>query len=79
MQKNLNLLWVSIQFPMKSRDWWQKFATSIFVHKSKTINDRVKSQARGQNYCLRALKWGIVHLCNSKSTGDMIKNKKYHF
>ena len=46
---------------------------------SKTIAPRIKSQARGQIYWSRALKWGIVPLCNSKSAGDMIKNKKYHF
>ena len=43
------------------------------------INPRVKSQARGQKNRSRALKWGIVHLCNSNDFGDMIKNKMYHF
>ena len=53
--------------------------TGILHHTSKTIAPRVKSQARGQIYWSRALKWGIVLVCNSKSTGEMIKNKKYHF
>ena len=43
------------------------------------INPRVKSQARGQNNRLRALKWDIVHLCNSNDFGDMVKNKIWHF
>ena len=38
-----------------SKDWCQKFVTGIFAHNSKTVNDAVKSQARGQNYWSRAL------------------------
>ena len=37
------------------RDWCQKFATDTFAHKSKSLNDRVKSQARSQNYWSIAL------------------------
>ena len=43
------------------------------------IDPRVKSQARGQNNGSRALKLGIVHLCNSRGLGDMTKKKKHHF
>ena len=53
--------------------------TGILHHNSNIIAPRVKSKSICQTYWSRALKWGIVHLCNSKSTGDMIKNKKYHF
>ena len=60
----------------KSRDWWRKFATVIFVHKSKTVNDRVKSEARGQNYWSRALKYGIVNFCSLNTFGDTTKFMK---
>ena len=43
------------------------------------IDPRVKSQARGQNNRSRALKWGIVHLCNLNGYGDMIKNEICNF
>ena len=43
------------------------------------IDHRVKSQAKGQNSWSRALKWGIVHLCNLSGFEDMIKDKICHF
>ena len=43
------------------------------------IDPRVITQARGQNNGSRALKWGIVHLCNLNGFGDMIKNKICNF
>ena len=39
------------------------------------IDPRDKSQDRLQSNGSRALKWGIVHLCNLNGFGDMIKNK----
>ena len=58
------------------RDWCQKFATGTFAHNSKTVNDTVKSQTRGQNYWSRALKWGIVHFCSSSTFGDTTEYMK---
>ena len=55
------------------RDWCQKFATDTFAHKSKSLNDRVKSQARSQNYWSTALKWGIEHFCTSYTFWDTAK------
>ena len=49
--------------------------TGILIHNSNTITDRVKIQARSQNNGSRALKWGIVLLCNSNCIGDMKKEK----
>ena len=43
------------------------------------IDPRVKSQASGQNNRFRALKWGIVQLCNLKGSVDMTKNKISNF
>ena len=43
------------------------------------IDPGVKSQARGQNNGLRALKWGIAHLCNLNIFRGMIKDKTYNF
>ena len=39
------------------------------------IDPKVKSQARCQNNDSRALKWGIVHLCNLNGSRDKIKTK----
>ena len=50
----------------------------FLVHKSERIISRVKSQTRRQNNKSRALKWDIVHLCNSNIMGDMIKNEESH-
>ena len=52
------------------RDWCRKFATGILAHNSKTVNDIVKSEAKGQNYWSRALKWGAVCFCNPNMAGD---------
>ena len=52
----------------------KKSLQNILLYIAKVINPRVKSQARGQNNRSRALKWGIVHLCNLNGFGDMIKN-----
>ena len=43
------------------------------------ISPRVKGQARCQNNRLRALKWGIVHLCDSNGAVDMNENKMFNF
>ena len=61
--------------------WVKIIMTSILLHSSQEIAPRVTSQAKGQNDILvkRALKCGIVRLCNSNSTGDMIKKRKYQF
>ena len=40
------------------------------------VNDRVKNQARGQNYWSRALKWGITHFYSSNTFGDKTKYVK---
>ena len=57
----------------------KKSLQDILLSTAKVINLRVKSQARGQNNRSIALKWGIVHLCNSRGLGDMTKKKKHHF
>ena len=62
-----------------NRGWCIKNATGTLWHFSKTVNPRVKAQARGQNNRSRALKWGIVHFCSSNTFEDMIMNKKCHF
>ena len=54
----------------------KKSLQDILLSTAKVINLRVKSQARGQNNKPIALKWGIVHLCNSRGLGDMSKKKK---
>ena len=59
-----------------AKDWCQKFATGIFAHNSKTVNDTIKSQTRGQNYWPRALKWGIIHFCSLSTFGDTTKYMK---
>ena len=38
--------------------------TKVLLHTAKTIDPRVKGQARDQNNRSRALKWDIVHLCS---------------
>ena len=64
---------------LPSRRWVKKQFTNVLLHTAKIIDPRVKSQARGQNNRLRALKWGIVQFCNSNGFPDMIKNKIWHF
>ena len=61
--------------PFINRGWAKKKCTDVLLYTAKMIDPRVKSQARGQNNGSRALKWGIVHLCNLKDFRDMIKNK----
>ena len=61
------------------RGWVKKKFTNVLLHTAKRIELRVKSQFRGQNIRSRALKWGIVHLCNLNGFGDMIKDKIYNF
>ena len=61
------------------RGWAKKKCTNVLLHTTKMIDPRVKSQARGQNNGSRALKWGIVHLCNLNGFRDMIKNKICNF
>ena len=43
------------------------------------IAPRVKTQAKCKNYSSRALKWGAVYLCSSKSIGNMVNNKRCQF
>ena len=50
----------------------KKNKTEIFLNIPKVIAPTVKTQPRGQNDWSRALKWGIVHLCNSNIMGGMI-------
>ena len=42
----------------------------------KTVNDRVKIQARSQTYWSRALRWGIIHFCTLNTFGDTTKFMK---
>ena len=59
-----------------NRGWAKKKCTDVLPHTAKMIDRRVKSQARGQNNWSRALKWGIVRLCSSKTFGDTTKFMK---
>ena len=56
-------------------DFWITYMRLVFVL-AKLAAPRVKTKAKCQNNKSRALKWGIVRLCTSNITGDMIKNIK---
>ena len=49
---------------------------NVLPNFAKTINPRIKSQAKCQIYFLRALKWGIIHLCTLNTSRDTMKFRK---
>ena len=61
---------------MISRGCLIKKFPNILPNYAKTINSRVKSQAKCQIYFSRALKWGIVHLCSFNNSRDTMKFRK---
>ena len=61
--------------------WCKKKCQNVLLNNVKMINPRVKSQ-NCQIYFLRALKWGIVHLCilyNSRDTKKFRKSLVFQF
>ena len=59
-----------------NRGWVEKKFPNIILNTTKMGNPRVKSHATYQIDFLRALKWGIVHLCTLNIFRDTINFRK---